>query len=296
MAFFDPKYKLKVHVLQIILIHVVMGVSAPQLFLKGQPRTRANTIALGMSGKSMIIISYQILTEHRERFSRWRSYKAYAILNGLEIVFWAAVVFLILQANLQSCVGVSCTLRWIAVVVSIVITVVAVYMFIISYVDFRAHRMQREHKRSRRIMSADVEHGQPMDQLHLKSARVTIGHGDTVPLAATAGERSNIPAATADRGDTRGSTIPGGIAYLVVAEVTTRLEHMLKVLIHLTITPRIRGAQLDVSELCYGEEELLERKIPGVVKSPSVYKNQVGNRRLSGWKEMGNFVKVVKPY
>lgn len=48
MAFFDPKYKLKVHILQIILIHIVMGVSAPQLFLKGQPRTRASTIALGM--------------------------------------------------------------------------------------------------------------------------------------------------------------------------------------------------------------------------------------------------------
>lgn len=73
----------------------------------------------------MIIIAYQILTEHRERFSRWKSYKAYAILNGLEIVFWGAVIFLIIQANIKSCVGISCTLRWIAVVVSIVITYVS---------------------------------------------------------------------------------------------------------------------------------------------------------------------------
>lgn len=69
----------------------------------------------------MVIITYHILTEHRERFSRWRSYKAYAILNGLEIVFWAAVVFLIVQANIKSCVGISCTLRWVAMGVSIVI-------------------------------------------------------------------------------------------------------------------------------------------------------------------------------
>lgn len=48
MPFLDPKYKLKVHILQIILVHIVIGVSAPQLFLKGQPRTRANTIAMGM--------------------------------------------------------------------------------------------------------------------------------------------------------------------------------------------------------------------------------------------------------
>lgn len=70
----------------------------------------------------MIIISYQILSEHVARFSRWKSYKAYAILNGLEIVFWAAVIFLVLQANIKSCAGVSCTLRWIAVAVSAVIT------------------------------------------------------------------------------------------------------------------------------------------------------------------------------
>ncbi|KAJ9646691.1 hypothetical protein H2204_000383 [Knufia peltigerae] len=169
MAFFDHKFKLKVHILQIILIHIVMGVSAPQLFLKGQPRTRANTIALGMGGKSMVIITYQILTEHRERFSRWRSYKAYAILNGLEIIFWAAVVFLIVQANIKSCVGISCTLRWVAMGVSIVINVIAVYMFIISYIDFRVHRIQKEFKGSRRILNDNnIEHGHAMDQLHLK--------------------------------------------------------------------------------------------------------------------------------
>lgn len=48
MHVFDPRYKLKVHILQIILINIVVGISVPQLFLKGQPRTRANTIALGM--------------------------------------------------------------------------------------------------------------------------------------------------------------------------------------------------------------------------------------------------------
>lgn len=49
MGVFDVRYKLKVHILQIILIHIILGVTAPRLFMKDQPRTRANTIALGMA-------------------------------------------------------------------------------------------------------------------------------------------------------------------------------------------------------------------------------------------------------
>lgn len=48
MPLFDVRHKLKIHILQIILIHIIIGVTAPRLFMKGQPRTRANTIALGM--------------------------------------------------------------------------------------------------------------------------------------------------------------------------------------------------------------------------------------------------------
>lgn len=70
----------------------------------------------------MVIIFYQILTEHVARFRRWRSLKAYAILNALEIVFWAAVVFLTVQANVQICVGVGCILSWIACVVAVITT------------------------------------------------------------------------------------------------------------------------------------------------------------------------------
>jgi hypothetical protein len=70
----------------------------------------------------MIIISYQLLTTHVARFQRWRCLKAYAILNGLEVVFWAAVVFLVIQANIQVCVGTGCYLSWAVVGVAIVLT------------------------------------------------------------------------------------------------------------------------------------------------------------------------------
>ena len=71
--------------------------------------------------KSQAIILYQILTGHVNRFRKWASLKANTILNGLEIVFWAAVVFLIVQANISRCVGVGCGLSWAVVVLSVML-------------------------------------------------------------------------------------------------------------------------------------------------------------------------------
>lgn len=48
-------------------------------------------------------------------------------------------------------------------------SIVAVYMFILSYVEFRVHCMLRDHQGGRRVMSsADVERGHSMDPLHVK--------------------------------------------------------------------------------------------------------------------------------
>lgn len=48
MGLFNPRVKTPLHVVYIILVVAAMGLSVPRLFMKGQPRTRANTIALGM--------------------------------------------------------------------------------------------------------------------------------------------------------------------------------------------------------------------------------------------------------
>ncbi|KAJ5295818.1 hypothetical protein N7508_010639 [Penicillium antarcticum] len=119
MDLFRSQHKLKVHLVQLLLAIVIIALSVARLFLSGQkPRTRASTMGLGMGAKSLVIILYQLLTEHVSRFRRWASLKANLILNSLEIVFWAAVVFLVLQANLQVCVGTSCALGWVVIVLS----------------------------------------------------------------------------------------------------------------------------------------------------------------------------------
>lgn len=60
----------------------------------------------------MVFLAYQILSQHTQAFRRWASLKAYVIINGMEIVFWAAVVFLTIQAAIQKCVAPTCFLSW----------------------------------------------------------------------------------------------------------------------------------------------------------------------------------------
>jgi hypothetical protein len=68
-----------------------------------------------------MFIAYQISTEHVQALRRWQSYKAYWILNALEVVFWAAVTFLVMQANLARCVGLGCKLSWVVMGLSVVL-------------------------------------------------------------------------------------------------------------------------------------------------------------------------------
>ncbi|KAM0710004.1 hypothetical protein Q7P35_002366 [Cladosporium inversicolor] len=140
MNFFNPSVKTPLHIVYIILVVAAMGFSVPRLFMKGQPRTRANTIALGMGAKSLIFIAYQISTEHVQALRRWQSYKAYWILNALETVFWGAVVFLVMQANLARCVGVGCKLSWAVMALGIVLNILASYLTVVCFLDYRRRR------------------------------------------------------------------------------------------------------------------------------------------------------------
>jgi uncharacterized membrane protein len=62
-----------------------------------------------------------ILSETKERFERWHSYKANMILSCLEIVFWAIVPFMALSVVVTKCTGVACMLAWGVIVVAIII-------------------------------------------------------------------------------------------------------------------------------------------------------------------------------
>jgi hypothetical protein len=68
-------------------------------------------------GKSVIIIGYQLLTEHARKFARFYSRKANLILNTLEIAFWGTVVYFSQMVTTKMCplsssLSTSCIFGW----------------------------------------------------------------------------------------------------------------------------------------------------------------------------------------
>ncbi|KAF5979579.1 hypothetical protein FBULB1_5654 [Fusarium bulbicola] len=118
VPFFTLRNKMPLQILLVTLIITVIALSGVRLILPNRPRGRSTTMGLGMGAKSLIILTYEILTEHFIRFHRWHSLKAYFILNAMEVVFWAAVAFMMIQGNSKLCVGTSCALGWVVFVLA----------------------------------------------------------------------------------------------------------------------------------------------------------------------------------
>ncbi|GJD03162.1 hypothetical protein ColKHC_11987 [Colletotrichum higginsianum] len=138
MGLFSTKLKFPIHMVQIALALAAIGVTVVRMFLPNAPRGRSGTMALGMGAKSLVFILYQVLTEHVSSLKRWASLKANLILNGLEIVFWAAVAYMSIQSNTQGqCIGTTCVLGWVVVVVGILLSIIAAWATAISWLDFR---------------------------------------------------------------------------------------------------------------------------------------------------------------
>ena len=81
----------------------------------------ALTLSTRQSIKSLMILAYQLLTEHNERFKKWASLKANMILNMIEVLFWAVLMGLVFQANARICVGGSCAVTWIIAVLCLIL-------------------------------------------------------------------------------------------------------------------------------------------------------------------------------
>ncbi|TDZ26337.1 hypothetical protein Cob_v001453 [Colletotrichum orbiculare MAFF 240422] len=134
--FFDPRYKTKVHILQLVVMLVAIILTIARMAMPVMT-TRANMMALTMGIKSVVIIGYQLLTEHKARFRKWASLKANAILNTLEIVFWFVALGLLMQANTRLCSGASCALSWIVTLFCAVLIVLAFQTSVFSIKEYR---------------------------------------------------------------------------------------------------------------------------------------------------------------
>ncbi|KAF2854862.1 hypothetical protein T440DRAFT_542454 [Plenodomus tracheiphilus IPT5] len=137
---FSSRFKLHVHLLQVLLVSIAVGLSVPRLFIKNVPRTRSGTIALGMGAKSLILLAYLLASDYVPKFRRWHSYKAHMIIACLEVLFWSGVAGLIFQANRKSCVGITCTLSWIVMGVAVIIIQTEIWCSAVSIREFREYK------------------------------------------------------------------------------------------------------------------------------------------------------------
>ncbi|KPM39006.1 hypothetical protein AK830_g7553 [Neonectria ditissima] len=162
------EYKIALQAIQLILVVTVLALSVVRMITRpaAAPRSQANTMSLGMAAKSLVILLYEITTDHVRSLKRWRSLKAYTILNAVEIVFWGAVVYLTIQANGKFCEGTSCTLSWTIVGMAVTLSVLAFCMATVCFVNFRILREEQEHQAAMKAKAkqASLEPSQETEQ------------------------------------------------------------------------------------------------------------------------------------
>ncbi|KAG7120620.1 hypothetical protein HYQ44_005116 [Verticillium longisporum] len=149
MGFFDPKHKGKLHLVQVLLVVGVLGMGGARLLMSNGPTSRADTMALGMGAKSLIIIAYQVFSEPGRWLRRFESLKANFILNIVEVAAWGAVVYMVISSTLKQCdgfKGTSCMLAWGVIALAGNICAVSAVAVFMSYKELRMRRETRPGK------------------------------------------------------------------------------------------------------------------------------------------------------
>ncbi|KAG7284516.1 hypothetical protein NEMBOFW57_010891 [Staphylotrichum longicolle] len=114
----DPRRKTLEHLVELALVIVVLILTGIYLNMGIRP-TRSEIMVIPIGVKSIIIIGYQLLSEHTARFSRWRSPKANTILNCIEVVFWLAAIIVKFMGVSRTCTGNSCAVNVIILLVAL---------------------------------------------------------------------------------------------------------------------------------------------------------------------------------
>lgn len=127
--FFEPTWKNKVLILQVAftLLIFILGIAKIATKPSQIPFNRMDIVAISMvshphhlhnpvchllthlqSAKSGVFLAYEIVTMKVDKFKRFGSLKAYAVLNTLDVVFWAAVMGFSFKSVAAICSGVNC--------------------------------------------------------------------------------------------------------------------------------------------------------------------------------------------
>ncbi|RYC88355.1 hypothetical protein BFJ63_vAg8753 [Fusarium oxysporum f. sp. narcissi] len=148
--FFEHSWKNKVFILQVVTITLafILGIAKVAAKPSGIPMTRSDIMAITMSLKSYAFLAYEHLTQKADKFKRFGSLKANAILNTMDIVFWAVVMGLAFNMATRVCIGANCAIGILVGLVALVVTVVNFWAAVIAWKDhkyFKNNGVRRGH-------------------------------------------------------------------------------------------------------------------------------------------------------
>ncbi|KAI1061441.1 hypothetical protein LB507_011270 [Fusarium sp. FIESC RH6] len=137
--FFDARWKGKVFAAQVgvTTLAFILGIAKLATRPSYVPMSRMDIMAITMSIKSFFFLAYEFSTEKIDRFKRFGSLKAYAILNTLDILFWMVVMGLTFSGVSRICVGANCG---IGVCVALVALLNAFVHFWAAVISWKNHR------------------------------------------------------------------------------------------------------------------------------------------------------------
>ncbi|KAK3305593.1 uncharacterized protein B0T15DRAFT_567482 [Chaetomium strumarium] len=135
-TFFDLKWKLRGHIVMLFLVLLLLVLTGVYMNLAPFV-TRPDIMGIVYSIKSIIIVAYQLLTEHTRRFARWKSVKANLILNCIEPIFWLTLIALKFMGISKFCSGSSCAVAWISALLVMVIFALSLHLCMLAVREYR---------------------------------------------------------------------------------------------------------------------------------------------------------------
>ncbi|KFY04539.1 hypothetical protein V491_09322 [Pseudogymnoascus sp. VKM F-3775] len=138
---FQTRHKIKLwcHLVALALAAIVTGIAGGRMIVtqqqmkaaaaasgvtgNGGRRSMSGQIALSMGAKSLIFITYELVSGHT-KFLKERL-KVNMILSCIEVVAWPAVVAFTVQGIIQKCVGTTCILSWVLVPLAVAMSLVS---------------------------------------------------------------------------------------------------------------------------------------------------------------------------
>lgn len=144
-----------IHFIEIPLILAILVIAVYKIFSPSVVKTRGGTWGLGVAAKSLVFLTFILLTEHVRRLHRYGGLKCYMILSIIDQLFWFVGVGLTAIRLKTTPSGLGYTLSLVMIVLMVIMGLLATPVALIytrQWLHFRKHGVhpdENHHSRER---------------------------------------------------------------------------------------------------------------------------------------------------